>query len=268
MIARTLLRAIPPFWIAACLGLSLGPLVTVTVFSFNQSRYYSFPITGWTLKWYGDLFSDERILSALLISVAIGACVAVLATIVGTGFAFGVARAWARGRRAMTVIGFLPLFTPVLVLAVALQVGFLQVGLPLGYATVLLGHTIYATPFVALMVLTQLLRYDSRLDAAARDLGAGPLRTLRHVTLPILWPAIRSGALLAFLLSFNEWAIAFFTGRGFNTMPMLVYSMQRTGLPPSVLAYSSLTIVLSVGIVCLLLPFLMRVTATGGKTTK
>lgn len=123
MIARALLRTIPPFWIAACLGLSLGPLVTVTVFSFNQSRYYSFPITGWTLKWYGDLFSDARILSALLISVAIGACAAVLATIVGTGFAFFVARAWARGRRAMTVIGFLPLFTPVLVLAVALQVG-------------------------------------------------------------------------------------------------------------------------------------------------
>ncbi len=263
---RLLSRAVPPLWIVVCLLVSLGPMATVTVFSFNQSRYYAFPITGWTLDWYGDLFSDERMLLALAISVAIGLCVTILATVVGTGFAFGVVRAWSRGRRAMTVIGFLPLFTPVLVLSVALQVGFLQVGLPLGFFTVLLGHTIYTAPFVALMVITQLLRYDRRLDAAARDLGAGVFDTLRYVTLPILWPAIRSGALLAFLLSFNEWAIAFFTGRGFNTMPMLVYSMQRNGLPPSVLAYSSLTIVLSVIVVCLLLPFLIRVTAAKGVT--
>ena len=266
MIGRVASRALARSWLAACLALSLGPLLMVSVFSFNQSRYYSFPITGWTLRWYGDLFSDERILSALLVSVAIAACVSVLATVVGTGFAFAVARAWPRGRRLATVLGFLPLFTPVLVLAVALQVGFLQVGLPLGFFTVLLGHTIFTTPFVVLVVLTQLMRYDSRLDAAARDLGAGPVRTLRFVTLPILWPAIRSGALLAFLLSFNEWAIAFFTGRGFNTMPMLVYSMQRNGLPPSVLAYSCLTIVLSVGVVCLLLPFMMRVATSKQKS--
>lgn len=268
MIGRVVLHALPRIWVSACLMLSLGPLVMVTVFSFNRSRYYSFPITGWTLDWYRDLFSDERISSALLISIGIGACVAVLATIVGTGFAFAVTRTWSKGRRALTILGFMPLFTPVLVLAVALQVGFLQVGLPLGYATVLLGHTIYTTPFVVLMVLTQLMRYDSRLDAAARDLGAGPAQTFRYVTLPILWPAIRSAALLAFLLSFNEWAIAFFTGRGFNTMPMLIYSMQRNGLPPSVLAYSSLTIVLSVVVVCLVLPFLMRLAASKEKSAQ
>lgn len=260
-------RALLPFWVAAGLLFSLGPLATVIVFSFNQSRFYSFPITGWTTGWYADLFANERIGAALLTSVAIAACVAVLATAVGTGFAFAVVRARFRGHRTLSALGFLPLITPVLVLAVALQVGFLQVGLSLGYATVLLGHTIYTAPFVALMVIAQLVRYDMRLDAAARDLGAGVFQTLRHVTLPILWPAIRSGGLLAFLLSFNEWAIAFFTGRGFNTLPMLVYSMQRTGLPPAVLAYSSLTIVLSVLVVCVLLPFLSRIAAIRGRRT-
>jgi ABC-type spermidine/putrescine transport system permease subunit II len=250
-----------PLWAAICLLFSLGPLATVTVFSFNESRFYAFPINGWTLEWYSDLFTDDRIAAALATSVGIGICVTVLSTLVGTGFAFGVVRARFRGGRTLTVVGFLPLVTPVLVLAVALQVGFLQVGLPLGYGTVLLGHTIYTAPFVALMVISQLIRYDHRLDAAARDLGAGPIETLRYVTLPILWPSIRAGALLAFLLSFNEWAIAFFTGRGFNTLPMLVYSMQRNGLPPAVLAYSSLTILLAVVAVCLLLPFLSRIAA-------
>jgi len=111
---------------------------------------------------------------------------------------------------------------------------------------------------VVLMVVAQLFRYDRQLDAAARDLGADSLRTFRYVTFPILWPSIRSGAILAFLLSFNEWAIAFFTGRGFNTLPMLVYSMARNGLPPTVLAYSSLVVMLVLILMLLLLPFIRR----------
>ena len=156
-------------------------------------------------------------------------------------------------------MGFLPLVVPVLVVAAGLQVAFVQLDLPLGYVTVIFGHTMYATPFVTLMVMAQLFRYDQTLDAAARDLGAGAAQTLRLVTLPILWPSIRSGAILAFLLSFNEWAIAFFTGRGFNTLPMLVYSMQRNGLPPTVLAYSALSVLVVILLLAVLLPFAARV---------
>jgi ABC-type spermidine/putrescine transport system permease subunit II len=159
----------------------------------------------------------------------------------------------------MTVLGFLPLVVPVLVVAAGLQVAFVKLDLPLGYATVIFGHAIYATPFVTLMVVAQLFRYDSRLDAAARDLGAGPAQTLFRVTIPILWPSIRSGAILAFLLSFNEWAIAFFTGRGFNTLPMLVYSMQRNGLPPTVLAYSALSVLVVVLLSAVILPVAFRI---------
>ncbi len=252
-------------WTAIALVFSLGPLATIAVFSFNQSRFYAFPIRGLTLQWYADLFADERILPSLWISIWIGVCAAVLSTIVGTSFAFAVVRGRFRGHRSVSAVGFLPLITPVLILAAALQVGFLQIGLPLGYATVILGHSIYATPFVVLMVVAQLFRYDVRVDAAARDLGAGLVQMLRHVTLPILWPAIRSGALLAFLLSFNEWAISFFTGRGFNTLPILIYSMQRTGLPPSILAYSSLIIAVATVGVVLLIPFVTRVVQARGR---
>ena len=247
-------------WTVLILGFSLGPLATIAAFSFNQSRFYAFPITGWTFQWYEQLFSDSRIGPALTASIVIALAVTVLATVLGTSFAFIVARSRHRGHRVVSVIGFLPLVTPVLILAAGLQVGFVALDLPLGYGTVILGHTVYTTPYVVLTVVAQLYRYDTRLDAAARDLGASAVQTLRYVTLPILMPGIRSGAILAFLLSFNEWAVAFFTGRGFNTLPMLIYSMQRVGLPPSVLAYSCLTVALVLVLVFLILPFATRVT--------
>lgn len=243
---------------AAMLVFSLTPLVLVSVFSVNASRFYAFPITGVTLQWYRDLLADDRIWSSLLSSVLIALGVAAISTCMGTAFAFVVVRGSGRFWRTASTLGFIPLAVPVLVLAAALQVAFVELGLPLGYGTVIIGHTIFATPFVVLMVVAQLFRYDRRLDAAARDLGASAVETFRHVTLPILMPSIRSGAILGFLLSFNEWAIAFFTGRGFNTLPMLVYSMQRNGLPPSVLAYSSLIVILVLVAVLLLLPFVLR----------
>ena len=260
-------RHIPlKLWTVLMLGFSLGPLATIAAFSFNQSRFYAFPITGWTFKWYEQLFADSRIGEALIDSIVIALAVTVLATALGTSFAFIVARARHRGHRIVRVVGFLPLVTPVLILAAGLQVGFVALDLPLGYGTVILGHTIYTTPYVVLTVVAQLYRYDVRLDVAARDLGANALQTLRHVTLPILMPGIRSGAILAFLLSFNEWAVAFFTGRGFNTLPMLIYSMQRVGLPPTVLAYSCLTVALVLVLVFLILPFATRMTGASRRT--
>ena len=242
----------------AMLVFSLTPLVMVSVFSINQSRFYAFPITGFTLQWYRDLLGDDRIWTSLGSSVLIAAAVTVLSTCLGTAFAFVVVRGTGRFWRWISAIGFIPLAVPVLVLAAALQVAFVELGLPLGYGTVIIGHTIFATPFLVLMVVAQLYRYDRKLDAAARDLGADAVETFRYVTLPILMPSIRSGAILAFLLSFNEWAIAFFTGRGFNTLPMLVYSMERNGLPPTVLAYSSFIIILVLACDLLLLPFARR----------
>ena len=242
------------------------PVATILVFSFNSSRFYAFPIADFTSKWYVELFRDSRVAESLLVSVCIALIVTVLATVLGTAFAFFVARTQSRYKVPAAGIGLLPLIFPTLVMAAGLQVAFVSLSLPLGYATVVIGHTIYATPFVTLMVLAQLIRYDRRLDAAARDLGAGPFQALSRVTLPILRPSIRSGAILAFLLSFNEWAIAFFNGRGFNTLPMLVYSMQRTGLPPTILAYSALTIFIVIIMSCIILPFALNNLRQGARS--
>ncbi|WP_334173949.1 ABC transporter permease [Pseudoxanthobacter sp.] len=249
-----LTRAILGLWTGLMLVFVLTPILTIVLFSFNSGRYYAFPLRGFTLRWYAALMDEGRIGTALASSLVIALAVMAAATVLGTLFAFFIARASAPFKGLMVAAGFLPLVVPVLVLAAGLQIAFVDLGLPLGYGTVILGHTIYATPFVTLMVAAQLLHYDTRLDDAARDLGATPAQTLRLVTLPILWPGIRSGALLAFLLSFNEWAIAFFNGRGFNSLPMLVYSLQRNGLPPTVLAYATLSTAVVLVIAVAILP--------------
>lgn len=249
-------------WLAVVTGLVLtfllAPILTLILFSFNTSRYYAFPIRGVTTKWYAALLQDSEIGAALVSSVLIALAVMLLAGLLGTMFAFFIVRARFRGKSLFVGMGFLPIVVPVLVLAAGLQVAFVVLHLPLGYAAVVIGHTVYTTPFVTLMVAAQLVRYNPHLDDAARDLGASAMTTLRLVTLPILWPGIRSGALLAFLMSFNEWAIAFFNGRGFNTLPMLFYSLQRNGLPPTVLAYSAVSVALVLVAAVILAPVATR----------
>lgn len=218
------------------------PLVVVAVFSFNDFPYYSLPLRGLTLRWYAALFGDPRFVRALRESLVIAAGVGVLATVLGTSFAFGLMRERFRARIPLAVLGFLPLFTPLLVIGISFQLFFVLVGIPLSRWTVIIAHTTYAVPFVALIVLSRLLTFDTTLEAAARDLGASRLQTFRMVTLPLTRSALQGGLMVALLLSFNEFVIAFHTSAGFFTLPVLIYSMQRVGLRPDLLAYSTLVL--------------------------
>ena len=133
--------------------------------------------------------------------------------------------------------------------------------MPLSRLTVVVAHTTYAVPFVALTVIAALLTFDPTLEVAARDLGAGRWQTFSRVTLPVIWPAVRGGALIALLLSFNEFIIAFHTAAGFFTLPVLIYSMQRVGLRPDLLAYSTLLLVLVGGSLLLVRQLVARFAA-------
>jgi ABC-type spermidine/putrescine transport system permease subunit II len=163
---------------------------------------------------------------------------------------------------ASLVIGFLPLVTPLLVIGITFQLFFVLIDVPLSRLTVIVAHTTYAVPFVTLTVIAGLLTFDTTLEVAARDLGAGRLQTFVRVTLPLIWPAVRGGAIIALLLSFNEFIIAFHTSAGFFTLPVLIYSMQRVGLRPDLLAYSTLLLVL-VGVSLLLVRRLIARLASG-----
>ena len=219
------------------------PLAAIVLFSFNDSPFYSFPLKGLTLGWYRELLHDPRFLTGFWNSLAIAVGTAVLATILGTAFAYGIARQQFRFKTVAVVLGFMPLVTPTLIIGVTFQSFFVLTGFPLSRAAVVIAHTTYAAPLVALVVLTRFLTLGDEFETAARDLGASPTQTMRLITLPLAKTAVQGGLVVALLLSFNEFIIAFHTSAGFFTLPQLIYSMQRVGLNPTLLAYFTLTIV-------------------------
>jgi ABC-type spermidine/putrescine transport system permease subunit II len=237
-------RLLLTFYIVLFFGFVTLPLVAVAIFSINDFPYYALPLRGLTLEWYRELLANSRFGPALRDSLVIAVATCLLATVLGTSFAFSVVRDRYSGKMASLIVGFLPLVTPLLVIGITFQLFFVLIGVPLSRLTVVVAHTTYAVPFVALTVIAALLTFDPTLEVVARDLGAGRWQTFSRVTLPVIWPAVRGGALIALLLSFNEFIIAFHTSAGFFTLPVLIYSMQRVGLRPDLLAYSTLLLVL------------------------
>lgn len=243
---------------------AVGPLVVLAVFSVNDFPFYSLPFRGVTGRWYTELVQDARIHESFLISVRIGTQTALVATVLGTTFSLGIARMTTRRLTMFFSLGILPIVTPALVLAMGSQVLFVQAGIPLSQGTVVIAQTTAFAPFVVLFVSARLAGFDWNLAAAARDLGAGPGRTFLHVVLPLIWPAVRAGLLVAFLLSFNEFVIAFFTGRGVTPLPALIYSMQRVGVSPTLLAYSTTVVVAAAGVVLALRSVVLAITGRRG----
>lgn len=231
--------------LALMLIFSLAPLAVLAVFSVNDFPYFSLPFRGITGQWYRDLFDNEQVGESLGISLVIALLTACLATVLGASFAIGGAHVI--GRRAKTALGLglLPLVTPSLVLAIGSQILFVQVGIPLSRLTVVATQTTAFAPFVVLMVAARLANYEWNLLHAARDLGAGPWQAFRTAMLPAIRPGLISGFLIAALMSFSDFILGFFTGRGFVTLPSLIYSMQRIGISPMLLAYSTVVVVVA-----------------------
>jgi spermidine/putrescine transport system permease protein len=218
---------------------TLAPLIVLAAFSVNDFPYFSFPFRGLTFRWYSQLFADQQIGPSLEVSLQIALATALIAVPLGASFALGAARARSPRLRAFLMLGFLPLVTPTLIIAVGMEVLFVRTGLPLSRTTVIIGNATAFTPFVILVVTARLANFDWPLVHAARDLGAGPWQAFRTAVLPTLRPALISGLLISFLMSFNNFVIGFFLSRGFITLPSLIYSMNQTGVLPEVVSYST-----------------------------
>ncbi len=236
------------------------PVVVLAVFSFSDSRYAAV-WNGFTTRWYGELARDVAVGRALANSALVAACTAVVATVLGTLLALGMARA-TRGRAALEGAVVAPVVVPDVVQGVSLLLFFsLLFGLvtrltgarpTLGLPTVIAGHGAFAISYVALLVRARLAQLPPSLEEAALDLGATPRAAFRRVTLPLLGPAVLGGALLAFTLSFDEFVIAFFTsGDRAPTLPVHVWSMVRRGVTPEMNALSALLVAGSIVLVSL-----------------
>ena len=224
-----------------------GPIATLVVLSFNQGKL-PFIWEGFSLRWYGELAGNAAIREGLINTLLVAAGTTVIATVLGTLLAVGLAR-YTRSA-LLEAYALAPAIVPDLALAIGLLALFAGIGLTLGLYSVLLAHVVFAMAFVTAIVTARLGQTDPSLEEASRDLGAGQVATFLRVTVPSLAPAIIGGALLAFTLSLDEFVIAFFTdGPSTPTLPIVIYSMVRFGVTPEINALAALLLLVSFVIV-------------------
>jgi spermidine/putrescine transport system permease protein len=224
-----------------------GPIVTLVVLSFNGS---GLPTAwgGFSLRWYRAVVENRPILDSLQNTVLVAAVVTIVSTLLGTLLAVGLHRT-VRSRTLDAAL-FLPAVMPDIVLAIGLLSFFNYVGVALGLGTIVVAHVVFDMIFVAAIVRTRLGYFDARIEEAAQDLYAGPVRTFLRVTLPMIAPGILAAALVAFTLSFDEFVIAFFnSGPTSITFPIRIYSMIRFGVTPEINAIAAIVLVASLGVI-------------------
>ena len=220
-----------------------APIIQLMLFSFNNSRSRG-SWGGFTLKWYGELFSDSTIMNALLNTVTIAVISAVVATLVGTVTAFGMHYMKKTPASVLSGVSYLPVMNPDIVTGVSLMLLFLSCNIQRGFITLLIAHITFNIPYVVLSVMPKLKQMNEHLFEAAEDLGAGGFYTFFRVILPEIMPGVISGFLLSITLSIDDFVISFFTrGAGVNTLSVHIYNMAKKGIDPSINALSTLMFV-------------------------
>jgi putrescine transport system permease protein len=231
----------------AVLGIGIAflylPIVILVIFSFNASRLVAV-WGGWSMRWYAALADDAVLLDSAFISLRIAVISATAATILGTLAAVTLVRFGRfRGRLLFAAMIYAPLVMPEVITGLSMLLLFVAVSIDRGFWTVVIAHTTMAMCFVAVIVQSRLVDFDTSLEEAAMDLGASPARTFASVTLPLILPAIAASWMLAFALSLDDLVIASFTtGPGATTLPIRIYSEVRLGVSPEMNAVCSIMI--------------------------
>ena len=219
------------------------PILTLMIFSFNESKSM-FKWTGFSLRWYGEMFADEQIISAILNTFSIAAVSSFLATILGTLACVGIMAMRKRSENVMMGLNNITLLNADIVTGISLMLGFIAFGFYLNRGTVLLAHITFSVPYVILSVMPKFKQLGPGSYEAALDLGASPSYAFRKVVLPELRSGIVAGFLLAFTMSVDDFVVTHFTrGAGINTISTLIYSQVKVGIRPTLFALSSLIFV-------------------------
>ncbi len=211
------------------------PILVMIVFGFNDTRgRLNLRWQGFTLRWYRDLFAIGDLTTALRNSLTIAVLTTVISTVLGTLVGLALGRYRFRGKGVYDLVIFASISAPELVLGTSLLSLFITLQVARGYLTILVAHVMFSLSFVAVTVRARVIGLDPALEEAAQDLGADPLTTFRKITLPLLFPGILAGALLAFALSIDDYVITSFNNGQTITFPLWVYGATRIGVPPQV----------------------------------
>ncbi|TCL71166.1 ABC transporter permease [Rhizobium sp. BK251] len=236
-----------PAYVALYLGFLYLPILLLPIFSFNNAATTSFPLAGFTTKWYESLWGNSAMLTAARNSLVVGICVSLLSTVLGICAARAITRYHFRGQRPATGLIMAPLFLPEIIVAVSLLMIVLQVGLEPSLVTVILGQTIFCIPYSLSVLISGFQGFDRSLEEASLDLGETAFGTLRRITLPVLAPAIISSLLVSFTVSLDEFILAFFLSGTEPTLPVYIWGQLRFAAKmPGVLALGSLMLAFSI----------------------
>ena len=220
------------------------PVAVLVVFSFNANRF-GIQWGGFTLDWYRQLFNDRTIADAVRNTLLIGVVASSIATVIGTLAAVTINNMRKGTRKIVLTVSSLPVATPDIVIGVSLMILYLAFfglvgGGHFGFGTLLLSHIVFCIPYVILTVLPRFRHMNPHIYEAAQDLGASPLRAFVQTVVPQLWPGIVTGFMLAFTMSIDDFMVSFFTtGSGVNNISLVVFTMARRGVNPTINALSS-----------------------------
>jgi len=246
------IRFIKRFYLAFIYLFLYTPIIVLMVYSFNDSKSRGY-WGGFTFKWYADLFKSSDIRTALYYTVLIAVLSSVISTVAGTLAALGIHNMGLLGRKFVLNVNYLPVLNPDIVTGVALMTLFLSFKIQLGFITMLLSHIVFNIPYVILCILPKLRQMNKHIPEAAMDLGATPFYAIRKVIIPEIMPGIVTGFLMAFTLSIDDFVISFFTtGSGVTNLSIVIYSMAKKGIKPSINALSTLMFLAVVGMLLLI----------------
>ncbi|MFF3666751.1 ABC transporter permease [Microtetraspora malaysiensis] len=211
------------------------PIGVMVLFGFNDTKgRYNSTFQGFTLKWYGKLFEIGDLTQALVNSLLIAVLTMLIAGVLGSLIGLALGRYRFRGSGTMNVIMFAAISCAEIVMGASLLSLFVTLAVPLGFWTIVISHVMFSISFVAITVRARVMTLDASLEEAARDLGAGTWTTFRLVTLPMIFPGVLAGSMLAFALSIDDFVITNFNSGGTVTFPLWIWGSTRVGIPPQV----------------------------------
>jgi putative spermidine/putrescine transport system permease protein len=231
---------------AACVGVLLFlllPILVIIPLSFSDSSFLAYPIPGWSLKWYENLFTSSEWTRAAKNSFIVAPAATLVATVLGTMAAVGLSRTNFAFKGALMSLLIAPMVVPIVVVGVSTYLFFAPIGLADSYAGLIIVHAALGAPFVLTTVLATLQGFNHNLVRASLSLGAGPLATFFRITLPVIAPGVISGALFAFATSFDEVVVTLFlAGPEQVTLPRQMFTGIRENITPTIAAVATLLI--------------------------
>ncbi|AAK90797.2 MULTISPECIES: ABC transporter permease [Agrobacterium] len=249
---RSPLNDLPKTALGACYAIFviylLLPLALMMAMSFKDANFIAFPISNWTLDWYGKVLQDKQFIEASVYSAGIALATTIGATVIGVWIALLISTEGIRGKAILFALACLPAVVPGLINAISMRIFIRMVDIPTGTFAIILSHTVHAVPFVVIMVLTRLRSMPANLVDAARDLGADAFVAFMRVTVPYILPALIGGMIFCVLTSIDDFVRTFFLGGYKPTLPMLIFAKVQGGMSPEINAMATIVLIVTAAI--------------------